>query len=252
MRSVGPCARQHAHKGLGYRCFFHHTGAYGQGVIYLSTVTGITAQFTELSQRLLPPETEVWHIVDEMLAAGRQPGATLALLLPPRAEHAVAAEAAGADALQVTCSSLAVRARGSAQVGIPVLAVDEAMVDEALRQGRASGSRQPRAPRLNRWPRRCAAGRAAWASRWMCRQSWQRKPMQGWCPATWRCTTGRDRRAGGPAPQHRCRAAGAGVDGPPPDALPPLPGAAPILASPPFALAAQARAGGRLKLYSSC
>ncbi len=113
----------------------------GKRVIYLSTVTGITAQFTELSRRLLPPDTEVWHIVDEMLARLAVSQGRLSPFFYRRvAEHAVAAEAAGADALQVTCSSLSPCVpAAAAQVGIPVLAVDEAMVDEALRQGACIG-----------------------------------------------------------------------------------------------------------------
>jgi Asp/Glu/hydantoin racemase len=110
-------------------------------VIYLHTVMSVAAQFAELSRVLLPPGTETWHIVDEMLARLAVSQGRLSPFLYRRvAEHAAAAEAAGADAFQITCSSLSPCAPiVAAQVGVPVLAVDEEMVELALGFGARVG-----------------------------------------------------------------------------------------------------------------
>jgi hypothetical protein len=106
-------------------------------VIYLNTVMSVAAQFSELSRALLPPGIETWHIVDEMLARLAVSQGSLSPFFYRRvAEHAAAAEAAGADVFQVTCSSLSPCVpAAAAQVGITVLAVDEEMVETALRFG---------------------------------------------------------------------------------------------------------------------
>lgn len=216
----------------------------GKRVIFLSTVTGITAQFTELSRSLLPPDTEVWHIVDEMLARLAVSQGRLSPFFYRRvAEHAVAAEAAGADALQVTCSSLSPCVpAASAQVGIPVLTVDAEMVDEALRRGACIGiaataatALEPLAAQVR--SRAASLGRPADVQTILAAEAYAGL-MSGDLALYDRVITGvleelrRRTDVVLLAQASMGRAA---------DALPPLPGAAPILASPRFAVARLAR-----------
>jgi Asp/Glu/hydantoin racemase len=106
-------------------------------VVFLHTVTSLAGLFTDLSKELLPEDIEVIHIADELLLKLilNQGGVSPAIYRRV-AEHAIDAELAGAVALQCTCSSISpcvdtVRSL----VGIPVLKIDEPMVDEALRLG---------------------------------------------------------------------------------------------------------------------
>jgi Asp/Glu/hydantoin racemase len=114
-------------------CLAEHNGSR----MFLHTVTSLAGLFTDLSKELLPRDIEVIHIADELLLkvvlnqGGLSPG-----IYRRVAEHAIAAEQAGAVAFQCTCSSISpcvdtVRPL----VGIPVLKIDEPMVDEALRLG---------------------------------------------------------------------------------------------------------------------
>jgi Asp/Glu/hydantoin racemase len=106
-------------------------------VVFLHTVTSLAGLFTDLSKELLPEDIEVIHIADELLLkiVLNQGGLSPAIYRRV-AEHAIAAEQAGAVAFQCTCSSISpcvdtVRSL----VSIPVLKIDEPMVDEALRLG---------------------------------------------------------------------------------------------------------------------
>lgn len=110
-------------------------------VVFLHTVTSLAGLFTDLSKELLPSDIEVIHIADELLLkivlsqGGLSPGIHRRV-----AEHAIAAEQAGAVAFQCTCSSISpcvdtVRSL----VGIPALKIDEPMVDESLRLGTRVG-----------------------------------------------------------------------------------------------------------------
>lgn len=212
----------------------------GKRVIYLSTVTGITAQFTELSRRLLPPDTEVWHIVDEMLARLAVSQGQLSPFFYRRvAEHAAAAEAAGADALQVTCSSLSPCVpAAAAQVGIPVLAVDEEMVDEALRQGACIGiaataatALEPLAAQVR--SRSASLGKSVDVQAVLAEEAYVGL-VSGDLALYDRVVTGvlEDLRRRTDVVLLAQASMGRAAD-----ALPPLPRAAPILASPPFAVA---------------
>ncbi len=104
-------------------------------VVFLHTVTTLAGLFTNLSKELLPADLEVIHIADELLLKSVLAQGGLSPLIHRRvAEHAIAAEEAGAAAFQCTCSSISpcvdtVRPL----VGIPVLKIDDPMVDEALR-----------------------------------------------------------------------------------------------------------------------
>ncbi len=110
-------------------------------VVFLHTITSLAGLFTNLSKELLPVDIEVIHIADELLLKNIQSQGGLSPAIHRRvAEHAIAAEHAGAVAFQCTCSSISpcvdtVRPL----VGIPVLKIDEPMVDEALRLGNRVG-----------------------------------------------------------------------------------------------------------------
>ncbi len=107
-------------------------------VILLHTVAGLAGSFGDLAREILPAGVEVWHIVDEMLAKIAVAEGELTPFIYRRvADHAAAAEQAGAALLQFTCSSISPCADAVRPlVGIPVLKIDEAMVDRALAMGR--------------------------------------------------------------------------------------------------------------------
>ena len=87
------------------------------------------------------PDVEVFHMVDESLIqdtirAGRLRGITIRRLLGQIAS----AEAAGADAVMVTCSSIGPGvALAQSLFEFPVIRIDEAMAEEAVRRGRRIG-----------------------------------------------------------------------------------------------------------------
>jgi len=110
-------------------------------VVFLHTIPSLAGLFTNLSKELLPDDVEVIHIADELLLKSIQTQGGVSPAVRRRvAEHAIAAEQMGAVAFQCTCSSISpcvdtVRPL----VSIPVLKVDEPMVDEALRLGTRVG-----------------------------------------------------------------------------------------------------------------
>ena len=112
-----------------------------QRVVCLHTVLSAPAQFGELTQELLPASVQVWHTVDEILAKVAVAQGGLSPFIYRRvAEHVRAAEEAGADVVQLTCSSISPCAEVvQALVKIPVLKVDDPMVDRALGMGRRIG-----------------------------------------------------------------------------------------------------------------
>jgi hypothetical protein len=113
----------------------------GKRVVFLHTVTSVVPQFADLAQELLPPQVETWHVVDEMLAKVVVAKGQLSPFIYRRvADHARAAEEAGASVLQITCSSIGPCAGTAAtQVGIAVLRVDEPMVEQAVALGTRVG-----------------------------------------------------------------------------------------------------------------
>jgi len=110
-------------------------------VVFLHTITSLTGLFTNLSKELLPGDIEVIHIADELLLKIIQAQGGLSPAVNRRvAEHAIAAEQAGVVAFQCTCSSISPSVDTIRPlVSIPVLKVDEPMVDEALRLGTRVG-----------------------------------------------------------------------------------------------------------------
>jgi Asp/Glu/hydantoin racemase len=106
-------------------------------LVFIHTVPSLVDLFTRLSRELLPPDAETWHIADEILLKVVLAQGGLSPFLHERvASHAVAAEETGATAVQLTCSSISPCAETArSRVHIPVLKIDEPMVDRALALG---------------------------------------------------------------------------------------------------------------------
>jgi Asp/Glu/hydantoin racemase len=110
-------------------------------VAYLHTVPSLVSQFNRLSQKIFPSSVEVFHIVDEMLLKIVLSQGGISPFIHRRvAEHATAVEIAGADLFLVTCSSLSPCVESARPfVGIPVLKIDEPMIDRAIEIGNMIG-----------------------------------------------------------------------------------------------------------------
>jgi len=106
-------------------------------LVFLHTMVSIVAQFTALAREVLPPDVESVHIVDEILLRVVLAEGRLTPFVYQRVcEDVVAAERAGAHAVQLTCSSISPCADvARTMVSIPVLKVDEPMIDRALSMG---------------------------------------------------------------------------------------------------------------------
>ena len=100
-----------------------------------TAVVNVTT-FQRLCTELLP-EAQTFHMLDESLLKNTiKDGAMSPLTARRVAGHVISAEQAGADAMLVTCSSIGRGAEiARSLVSIPVVRVDEAMADEAVRTG---------------------------------------------------------------------------------------------------------------------
>ncbi|RCK73444.1 MAG: hypothetical protein ANABAC_3053 [Anaerolineae bacterium] len=109
-------------------------------VVFLHTVPSLVGLFTDLSKELLPA-FEVMHVADEMLLKlVLEQGGLSPFIYQRVGEHAIAAERAGTSAVQCTCSSISPCVDAvQPLVGIPVLKIDQPMIDEALRIGKRIG-----------------------------------------------------------------------------------------------------------------
>lgn len=111
-----------------------------QTLALIHTSPTLTPMFGELCARYLP-EISIFHMVDESLIAdtireGRLRRATIRRLVS-QIESAVSA---GADAVMVTCSSIGPGVSIAQQLfDVPVVRVDEAMAEAAVRMGRRIG-----------------------------------------------------------------------------------------------------------------
>ncbi len=110
-------------------------------LVLLHTVTSLVGLFTQLGREILPEDVEIVHIADEVLlkvvldCGGLSPLAYRRVI-----DHAQAAEQMGAAAVLLTCSSISPCADAARPfVRIPVLKVDEPMVDEAVARGQRIG-----------------------------------------------------------------------------------------------------------------
>ncbi len=110
-------------------------------IVFLHTVLSVIPQFSQLCRELLPADIAAWHIGDEILARVAVEQGKLSPFLYRRvADHVVAAEVAGASLVQLTCSSISPCVDPVRHlVGIPVLKVDEPMVNRALSIGSRIG-----------------------------------------------------------------------------------------------------------------
>ncbi len=107
---------------------------------FVHTVPSLVGTFNDLAKELLPG-VETLHIADEMLLKVVLAQSGLSPFIFQRvADHVVAAERAGADAVQCTCSSISPCVDAARPlVGIPVLKIDEPMVEKAIHAGRRIG-----------------------------------------------------------------------------------------------------------------
>ncbi len=107
-------------------------------LVFVHTVPSLVDLFTRLSREVLPADVEIWHIADEILLKVVLAQGGLSPFVHQRvAEHAVSAETAGAAAVQLTCSSISPCAETARSlVRIPVLKIDEPMIDRALELGK--------------------------------------------------------------------------------------------------------------------
>ncbi|MFE4722611.1 aspartate/glutamate racemase family protein, partial [Streptomyces sp. NPDC056728] len=104
-------------------------------VCVLHTVTALPAVFAPLLGELAPG-VDAYHVVDESLLADTVAHGPLPRTVARLAAYVTHAEAAGADAVLVTCSSLGPAAeQARALTALPVLRIDEPMADEAVRTG---------------------------------------------------------------------------------------------------------------------
>ena len=105
-----------------------------QRLVLVHTIPSLVGLFTSLAGEILGPEVEILHVADEILLKVVLAQGGLSPFIYRRvAEHAMAAEEAGASAVQLTCSSISpCAAPARAFVSIPVLTIDEPMVDQAI------------------------------------------------------------------------------------------------------------------------
>jgi len=108
---------------------------------FIHTVPSLVGLFTDLSKEILPGEVELLHIADEvLLKVVLAQGGLSPFIFRRVLEHVVAAEEAGASAVQLTCSSISPCADPAQSLAsIPVLKIDQPMVDQALALGERIG-----------------------------------------------------------------------------------------------------------------
>ena len=112
----------------------------GITICYLHTSHVLIPLFTELSKRELPG-VEQFHMVDESLIKNTIRAQKLTKTTTRRVLAMVdSAREGGADAVVVTCSSIGQAASMARRLfDFPVIRVDEAMAEEAVRAGRRIG-----------------------------------------------------------------------------------------------------------------
>lgn len=110
-------------------------------VAFIHTVSSLVQPFNELAKEILPAGTEIFHIADEILLKEvLDRGGPSPFIYRRVSDHVTAAEEFGADVVMLTCSSVAPALEAARRmVGIPVLRVDEAMVEQAVSLARRIG-----------------------------------------------------------------------------------------------------------------
>lgn len=105
----------------------------------LHTGAVVIGPFAELAKQKLP-DVEVQHLLDDRIVADLGSGADHDQIASRLRALGEAAVSSGADQLLLTCSSISGFAGPLAEaIGIPVLRIDEAMADEAVRRGTRIG-----------------------------------------------------------------------------------------------------------------
>src|SRR5689334_9568271 len=109
-------------------------------IAYLHTSHVLIPLFTELSKREMP-DVQQFHMVDESLIQNTIRAKELTKVTIRRVLSMIgSAREGGADAVVVTCSSIGPAASIAHEVyDFPVVRVDEAMAEAAVRQGRRIG-----------------------------------------------------------------------------------------------------------------
>jgi hypothetical protein len=107
-------------------------------IVFIHTVPSLIGPFDDLSREFLPVDSQVFHIADEILLEITLTAKRLTPFIFRRvAEHAIAANELGVDLIQLTCSSISPTAEIAKQmVNIPVLKIDESMINHALKFSR--------------------------------------------------------------------------------------------------------------------
>jgi Asp/Glu/hydantoin racemase len=107
---------------------------------FVHTVLSLPPTFAKLAAELVP-DAEVFHIVDEtLLGITRRTGSLTPATRRRVLGYVESAAEAGADLVVVTCSSIGPAVDASADfLDVPVLRIDEAMADEAVRLGSRIG-----------------------------------------------------------------------------------------------------------------
>lgn len=105
-------------------------------IAFLHTGAVVIPPVAALVRQLLPDATAVNYLDDRIVADLAE--AERAGSVPERvADLVAAARSAGSEVVMLTCSSISHLAAPTAErVGIPVLRIDEAMADQAVRTGR--------------------------------------------------------------------------------------------------------------------
>jgi Asp/Glu/hydantoin racemase len=109
-------------------------------VFFIHTISGLTGMFNDLCAELVP-DADLCHVSDESIIQRILAAKGLTPAIYRRAcEHIVAAEAAGAQVIQLTCSSISPCADVAQRlVGVPVLKIDEPMARAAVKGHRSVG-----------------------------------------------------------------------------------------------------------------
>lgn len=109
-------------------------------IVLVHTAPMLPKRFGELAEELLPG-VEVEHVVDESLLQETLAAGAMTPAVERRfVERAEALRAAGnVDAVVLTCSSVGAAAEAVADGAVPVLRIDRAMAEEAVRRGSRVG-----------------------------------------------------------------------------------------------------------------
>jgi Asp/Glu/hydantoin racemase len=110
-------------------------------IAFVHTIASLVPLFNDLCKELLPAGMEIYHISDEMLLKVVLAQGGLSPFIYQRVlDHVAAAERAGAVLVQCTCSSISPCVEAARPlVGIPILKIDEPMVNCALQMGKRIG-----------------------------------------------------------------------------------------------------------------